>query len=199
LVSTKIEVERHILTVTSAMNTLQRNLDLLINSMVHAQKGVLQPQFISPTTLMESLMRSSPAFPKDTTLQFPLSKDSTHLLLRLCELQVYIKNGILRYVILIPLINRGTFDIYRLIPIPISFDRNQFLYIETGKPFLWIDQARQYYFLTEEEWVDSCNILNPMSYVCKQNQPLLSSHLHESCVVRLLQPRGSVPPVAICE
>jgi hypothetical protein len=122
LVSTKIEVEGHILRVTSAMNNLQRNRDLLISSVVHAQKGMLQPQIISPTTLMESLMRSAPAFPKDTPLPFPLSKDSTLLLLRLCELQVYIKNSILGYVILVPLINRGTFDIYRLIPTPISLD-----------------------------------------------------------------------------
>ena len=28
-----------------------------------------------------------------------MSKDSTHLLIRLCELQAYIKNGILGYVI----------------------------------------------------------------------------------------------------
>jgi len=33
-----------------------------------------------------------------------------------------------------------------------------------------------------------------MKSVCKQNQPLLSSHLHENCMVKLLQPGGSVPP-----
>jgi hypothetical protein len=33
-----------------------------------------------------------------------------------------------------------------------------------------------------------------MSYVCKQTQPLLSSHLHEKCLVKLLQPRGSARP-----
>ena len=71
IVSAKIKVEGHTLKVTSAMNAEQRNLDLLIDSVVHAQKGVLQPQIISPTTLMESLMRSAPAFPKDTTLPFP--------------------------------------------------------------------------------------------------------------------------------
>ena len=194
LVSAKIEVEGHIMRVNSAMNALQRNLDMLIDSVIHAQKGVLQPQIISPAILMESLIKSAVAFPKDTTLPFPMSKDSTHLLLRLCELQAYIRNGVLGYVILLPLVNRGTFDIYKLIPIPISLDRNQFLYIETGKPFLWIDQARQYYFLTNEEWMNSCKVLNTRSYVCKQNQPLLSSHLHENCIVRLLQPRGSVPP-----
>jgi hypothetical protein len=80
LVSAKIEVEGHILRVTNAMNNLQRNLDLLINSVVHTQKGVLQPQIISPATLMESLMKSAPAFPNDTTLPFPLSKDNTFVI-----------------------------------------------------------------------------------------------------------------------
>jgi len=43
--------------------------------------------------------------------------------------------------------------------------------------------------------MDSCKILNAMNYVCKQNHPLLSSHLHENCMVKLLQSRGSVPPI----
>jgi len=78
-----------------------------------------------------------------------------------------------------------------------SLERTQFLYIVTGKPYPWIDQARQYYFLTEEEWMGSCNLVSPMSYVCKQNQPLLSSHLHENSIVKLLQPGRIVPPVVI--
>ena len=69
--------------------------------------------------------------------------------------------------------------------------------MDTGKSFMWIDQARLYYFMTDEEWKDSCKVLNNMQYVCKQNQPLLSSHLHENCMVKLLQPRVSVP--TICE
>ena len=48
--------------------------------------------------------------------------------------------------------------------------------------------------MTDKEWMDSCKILNAMNYVCKQNQPLLSSQLHENYMVKFLQPRGSVPP-----
>jgi hypothetical protein len=147
--SAKVEVEGHMLRVNTAMNKLQRNLDLLIDSVVNAQKGVLQPQIISPIALMEILIESASAFPEETTLHFPLSKDSAHLIIRLCELQVYIKDGILGYVILLPLVNRSNFDIYRLIPIPVPLDRTKFLYIDTGKSFLWIDQARQYYLLTD--------------------------------------------------
>jgi hypothetical protein len=125
------------------MPAVQRNLDLLIDSVIHAQKGVLQPQIASTVTLMEALIKSIPAFPKDTSLPIPMSKDSAPLLVRLCELQVYINNGILGFVILLPLVNRGNFNIYRLIPIPVLLDRTKFLYVDTGKSFLWIDQARQ--------------------------------------------------------
>ena len=190
LFSAKIEIEGHILRVNNAMSTLQRNLDVLIDSVVNARKGVLQPQIKSPLTLMETLIKSLSAFSKDTALPFPLSKDSAHLTLRLCDLQVYIKNGILGYVIQLPLANRGKFNIYRLIPIPVPLDRSKFLYTDTGKSFLWIDQARQYYFMTDKEWMDSCKILNAMNYVCKQNQPLLSSHLHEKLYGEMFATKG---------
>ena len=113
--SMKIEVEGHMLRVKNAINVLQRNLNLLIDSVMNAQKGVLQPQIISPITLMEALIKSVSAFPKDTTFPFPLSKDSAHFVLRLCDLQLYIKNGILGYVILLPLVNRGNFNIIIII------------------------------------------------------------------------------------
>jgi hypothetical protein len=58
LFSVKIEIEEHILRVNNGMNTLQRNLDLLIYSVINAQKGVLQPQVISPVSLTEALIKN---------------------------------------------------------------------------------------------------------------------------------------------
>jgi hypothetical protein len=153
---------------------------------------VLQPQVISPKLLMESLIKSVSAFPKDTILPFPLSKNSTHLLLRVCKMQVYIKKGLLGYVILLLLVNRGTFSIYKLISMPMPLDKSKFLYIDTGKSFLWLDEAGQFYFVTNKDWLDACRVLDSRSYVCKQNQPLLSSHLHENCMVTLLHPRSNI-------
>jgi hypothetical protein len=131
IISMKIKVEEHILRVNNAINALQRNVDRLIDSVMNAQKGVIQPQIVSPTTLMEVLIKSVYAFPKDTTLPSPLSKNSVHFIFRVCELQVYIKNGILGYVVLLPLVSRGNFNIYRLIPIPVPLGRSKFLYCFT--------------------------------------------------------------------
>ena len=82
LVSSKIDFQGHILRVTSAMDALESNLDLLIGREYTHKRGVTTSDRF-PATLMESLMSSAPAFPKDTTLPFPLSKYSTHLLFRL--------------------------------------------------------------------------------------------------------------------
>ena len=73
LLSAKLEVEGHILIVNHAMLTVQRNLDLLTDSVTHLQKGVLQPQIASPVTPMEALIKSVPAFPKVTSLPIPLN------------------------------------------------------------------------------------------------------------------------------
>jgi len=90
---------------------------------------------------METLIKIISAFPKDTALPIPMCKDSAHLLARLNELQVYTKNGVIGFVILLPLVIRCNFNIYRLIPIPVPLDRTKFLYVDTSKTFLWIDKG----------------------------------------------------------
>jgi hypothetical protein len=51
LLTAKVTVESHIAKVREATNTLQRNLDILLQSIVNARKGFLQPQIISPNRL----------------------------------------------------------------------------------------------------------------------------------------------------
>jgi hypothetical protein len=86
--------------------------------------------------LVASLVKNAPAFPEDTTLPFPLSKDSTHLVVRVCSLQVYINEEILGYIISIHLVGSSSFGIYKLIPKPVALDHIEYLYDETEKNIL---------------------------------------------------------------
>ena len=72
LVSTKIEIEGHILRVNNAINALQctRTFDILIDSVMNGQRGVLQPQIISPITLMDVLIKSVSPFPRTPSYRF---------------------------------------------------------------------------------------------------------------------------------
>jgi len=51
---------------------------------------------------------SSQSFPPDTSLPFTLSKDSTHYLYRICEVQLYVRDKALQYVIVLPLVKKPT-------------------------------------------------------------------------------------------
>jgi hypothetical protein len=99
--------EKHITQVNNAFTTLQRNMDLLLDSVVHAQTGGIQPQIVPPHLLLDSLRDSQSFFPRDTIAPFPLSKDSTRMDYKLYETNLYIKNNKLSYEISTRLVNKG--------------------------------------------------------------------------------------------
>jgi hypothetical protein len=137
---------------------------------------------------METLRKSISYFPKGTLAPFTLSKDSMSIISKLCDVHVYVNKEILGYVITLPLVNKNIFRALKLIPLPITRDDQKFVYIDTEGTMLYVDETRQYYFTTDREELDKCKSVKTGSYICKQNQPLLNSHLRESCAVKLLQP-----------
>jgi hypothetical protein len=138
LLSLKITIEDHIAKTIDASHTIQRALDILIDSIADTQKGILTPRVASPTLLLDALRNSSLSFPPDTTLPFPLGKDYIHALYHLCNVHVYIYKERLGYVISIPLVHKRTFSVLKMIPIPVHMNQNSFLYINVGESILYI-------------------------------------------------------------
>ena len=104
----------------------------------------------------------------------------------LCDVQVYIQNGELNYVVSIPLIDKGEFKAYYLAPVPISVSPDKLVYIVTERSVLCIDKARQHYYFSSDQELKGCKELIKYKYMCKQAKPLLSSLMQEECAVRLL-------------
>jgi hypothetical protein len=105
LLSVKITLESHLARVLDGMNALQRYLDIILSSLVDAQQGILHPQIISPYVIVDSLLRDSPYFPPETSPPVTLSRDSAHVLYKLCDVHIYIHKNVLEYVIVLPLVN----------------------------------------------------------------------------------------------
>ena len=57
-------------------------------------------------------------------------------------------NDTLSYVIKLPLVNKGDYDILRLIPIPIAMGSGKFVYLDTGNDLLFFDRVSQHYFMS---------------------------------------------------
>jgi len=186
-------IEKHITQVNNALTILQRNTDLLLDSVVHAQTGSIQPQIVAPHLLLESLQEGQSFFPRDTIPPFPLTKDSTSFFYKVCETKVYIKNNKLSYVISTPLVNKGEFRAYYLVPVPISVNPDKLVYIRTVKSIMCVDDSRQYYFFSTEAALRECKKPTKDRYVCRQEYPLLSSLVQEECAVRLLKGWNGLP------
>jgi hypothetical protein len=90
-------------------------------------------------------------------------------------------------------VNKNNFKALKLIPLPVAKNNQKFVYIETEGSVLYVDETRQYYFTTNREELNKCKSVRTGSYICKQSQPLLNSHLRESSLVKMLQPRVSIP------
>ena len=82
-------IGKHIALQNNALALLQRNVDLLLDSVLHAQAGKVQPQLVPPKLLLTSLRESQVSFPRDTIQPFALSTDSTGLVYLECDVQVY--------------------------------------------------------------------------------------------------------------
>jgi hypothetical protein len=164
-----------------------------VQSVTNAREGILEPRIISPKLILDALLNSMSSFPKDTTSPFPLSKSSINLIYRVCETHVYIERNILGYFITLPLVNRGTFKVYKMTPIPLLLGNNKFAYVHIEDINLCIDQTRQYYFGMSDTEFNNCKNIDGQTEICKQRHPLVSSHLQESCAVKLLQTRIDIP------
>jgi hypothetical protein len=62
----KFIIEKHVTQVNNAVTILQKNVDVVLDSVLHAQSGSIQPQIVPPNLLLESLRGSQPFFPRDT-------------------------------------------------------------------------------------------------------------------------------------
>jgi len=82
----KFMIEKHITQVNNVLTLLQRYIDLVLYSVLHAQSGCTQSQIVPPKLLSESLKERQSFLPPDTNLPFPLSKDATSIIHKVCEM-----------------------------------------------------------------------------------------------------------------
>jgi hypothetical protein len=66
----KLAIEKHITQVNTALTVLQRNIDLVLDSVLHAQAGHIQPKIVPPNLLLEAQRDSQSFLPRDTVLPF---------------------------------------------------------------------------------------------------------------------------------
>ena len=86
---------------------------------MNSQKGVFQPHIITPAKIMKHMKASQADMPPELSLPLTLSAVYHHLVLRIIDIDVFLKGNFLVYIIRLPLTNSVNYNLYHELPLPI--------------------------------------------------------------------------------
>jgi len=135
-------------------------------------------------------MKASQAdIPSELSLPIPLSATYQNLIVNMIDLDVFIKNNFLVYVIHLPLTNHVNYNLYHVLPLPIKIKDadTRFTFILLEREYLLMDVAKRYYARLKVNKIKECKLINSHYRVCKQNNQVQITHLYEECEVEMLQ------------
>lgn len=190
-----IKGHEYVSELSRAIDEIYRKTETLITAVINSQKDILQPQIISPEEIIDLFKSGKITVPHDLSLPFPLSVDYSNVLLKLITFDVFLHNKILGYVIYLPLTTNVKYDVYHLIPLPVSVKGNssKFIFINPEKDYLLMDKFKRYYVKLSEEQFFVCKVLTETWRICKYSSPVFSTLLHEDCEAKMLLHYENIP------
>ena len=134
----------------------------MIEAIVNSQKGILQPHILTSAQIMKQLKISQADIPSDLPLPFPLSATYQNLIVSMIDLDVFIKNNFLVYVICLPLTNHVNHNLYHVLPLPIKIRNtdNRFTFIVPEREYLLMDVAKRYYARLKVSELKECKLIS---------------------------------------
>jgi hypothetical protein len=104
--SMMLNVNEHSMQLNRTIDECRREYEILIDAIMNSQKGVLQPQIITPAQIMKHMKAGQADMPPELSLPLPMSAAHHHLVLRITDFDVFLNRYFLVYIIRLPLPNR---------------------------------------------------------------------------------------------
>jgi hypothetical protein len=96
---TLVTLNDHAIQLQRALEEVKDEYDIIINSCVNAKSGIIKPQVLSPSHMIEILKSSQESFPHDLQVPVPLSEAYAYLLINILSVDAYIVRSSLVYIV----------------------------------------------------------------------------------------------------
>jgi hypothetical protein len=171
-----------------AIDECTKEYEILIDANMNSQKGVLQPQIITCSQIMNQMKASQADMRTELSLPIPLSVAYHHLVLRILEFDVLLKGNFLVYVIRMILTSIINYNLYHVLPLPIQIrnTESKFIFLLPEREYILMDTEKQYFARLKANELRNCKSISSRRHVCRQTQPLQLTHLDEECVALML-------------
>jgi hypothetical protein len=193
--SLMLTIHEHAVNLNRAIEECRREYQILIDAVIDAQRGVIEPQLITPAQILEQIKNSQADMPNDVSLPFPRSATYLSLLLRIVNIDVFLKGKFLVYIIRVPLTINMDFELYHVLPLPIKIKGTdaKYIFIQPGIEYLLLDTAKRYFSWLEVSELHECQVLTREVKVCKQKRPLQLTQVEEVCEVQMIESIRAIP------
>ena len=142
-------------------------------------------------------MKASQAdIPSKLTLPIPLSATYQNLIVNIIDLDLFIRNNFLVYVILLPLTNHVRYNVYHVLPLPIRIKDTdmRFTFILPEHEYLLMDTAKRYNARLSVNEIKECKLITSR-HSLKQNDPVQLTHPPVECGVEMLHSLRAIPSI----
>lgn len=187
-----LKLNAHMNELTYLANELNEQYDLIINAILFSKTNITHPSIITPRRFVDELNNKMKLLENGKTFPLPLDYDHAYKLLDISELKSFYYNERLIFVIEIPLSNPQIYNLYKIIPLPITTTTNTFSFINPSSPYLAMATNKMTYLQLDN--LDDCKPITEDDNICK-TQTVYSTMERPSCETNLLTSTGKDLPL----
>lgn len=150
--------------------------------------NILSPRVITPKILFDELIK----YKGESDLPIEPTPQNVHLIYELLKIHVIYESPIILMVLKIPLVGKDTYNLYRLIPLPMQHEnQTTFSYIEPNDDYLLISQAKTSFSYLQD--LSSCEEYTHRHFICND---VFTSRRNDAstCELQLLSPHVKLIP-----
>lgn len=170
-------------------------LEDIVNSVMFSKVNIIHPAVISPKQLFAELVENYRFLPSSRILPTSLTLDNINVVLNISDVSSYYIDHKIVFVIRIPLVTPDEYNLYRCIPFPIPYDKNNpnsFTTIIPSVKFVGITKDEQYY--SKMDSLHKCKTIYN-NYICDVSNSYSTSD-NSICEVNLLTKISTAIPTS---
>lgn len=174
------------------LNKYAYETQTLISIINSAINGKIHTSVITPQVLCQELTEVKMNIPTGSALPVEISMESLTELLHVSEINIFVKNNYLIYIIEIPLISSDEYVVYHPIPLPIQYDEDKIILVDPETEYLGISRDSEPFFSLEQNQWHTCTQLKSHK-LCKGIQHIHRSAGSKLCAVSLITNQRTNP------
>lgn len=191
-ISMKQDLDEHLSLLTLMTTELINEISTIINTILFSKNNAIHPLIITPEQFVNELKKTVTHLPMQTKYPLELTSRDASELLSISNLVSYYMNDKLIFIIKTPLITQTNYDLYNVVPIPISNSDNTFIFILPNFKYFMISSNKLHY-ANIEDLSDCKKLSDNYRFICKLNTPLYSVHGNKVCETELMFNNMKIP------